>query len=357
MAAKGRKKNNHEDDFWLSGVEELPRADVAMATKSTKRMRFYRRWIVASVVIAPISGLAIVTMLPGYLEPDPEPVVAVSQIDAPTKAAAITSVEAWLGQDPSPLPGGRILSWDGMDVQAEPRIYVDDATQRTVEEQGLQLHDLTLIAGNGTLFSTTVQVAYSEVRGSQVLGSPTLIPRAPSDTTAWPNLETWPGLVSATASDNMGQAANAWAKAFASGDPDALRLAVGDTAGNHAYVPLSQAKPSDITVDQAAARPDPKTGEASKSPSVVVARVSFNVTWPGQDTKGASSTPPRLTYDVLFDRADTASPVVVAWGGTGSGPQLEKYQNAIVDREITADSITGPVTVDPHEEANSESDE
>ena len=51
---------------------------------------------------------------------------------------------------------------------------------------------------------------------------------------------------------------------------------------------------------------------------------------------------PTFEMDLLADRANTASPVIVAWGGAGTGPILTKYQNGeegIDDTEATPDKI------------------
>jgi hypothetical protein len=330
-------RNQPTDDFWLNDAEELPRADIPSVGKTSRRVKFYRACLVGSLVLLPVSLLANVAYLPKLAEKPAAAPVSDNQLDSPTKGVAIQAVDRWLAQTPAPLPGGQILSWDGVKIQKSPSTTTDSNGQ-TTEHQGLELHTLTLVSGTGALFTTQVQVGYSPFRGAQVLGSPTLIPRAPDDKQAWPNLTAWPDLVKVTKTDAMAQAASAWVKAFSSGDPNALRLAVGDTADAHSYVPLVQATASDVQVGDVASVKPVSDAPADAKPKQVVAQVSFAVVWQGQ-VVGRSDTPSRVTYDVLIDQADTASPKVVAWGGAGTGESLVPFQNAVDGRKITADAI------------------
>lgn len=344
MASKRGKKNQttQPDEFWGHLAVESVRADVELNTKIDRRAKLYRIWIRGSLVLLPISCLAVISFLPTMLEAPPEIPAQINEINSPTKSAAITAVEAWLAQKPSPLPGGRILSWDGVEVQQNPSVTVDEATGQTVEKQGLHLHRFTLVSESGSIFTTAVQVAYSEIRGSQVMSVPSLIPYAPDDSSKWPSLVSWPNLAPVSATDPMTQAAEAWAKAFTSGDPDMLRLAVGDEAENHSYIPLVQASANTVSIQDAAARPL-SDGSAPELPEEVVARVSFGVIWPGAvDKESKDKAPARLVYDVLIRKANTASPVIVAWGPAGTGESLTAFGNALTDREISPDGLLGP---------------
>lgn len=336
--ARTAKRNTHHDDFWAHEAEELPRADIGSVESTSKRIKFVKAWIIGSIVLLPIALLAIISFMPKLLEEPAALPVQNNQLDSPTKPVAMQSVKNWLAQSPSPLPGGQILSWDGVKIQAEPKIETNPDNGQVEETQGLELHTMTVISASGSYFTTQIQVGYSPVRGAQVLGAPTLIPRAPDDKQTWPNLTAWPNLVKTGKPEPVVQAASAWAKAFTSGDPDSLRLAVGDTGANRSYVPLVQVTVSDIRVgDVAALKPSPET-PVDEKPDQVVAQVSFAVVWQGQ-VLGRSETPSRVTYDVLIDQANTASPKVVAWGGAGTGETLKPYMNAIEGRTITSDVI------------------
>lgn len=339
MARNNRKNEGTPANLgWLDNADELPRADIDMKDRAAKRQKFFRRSIVGIVYVAfPLSMLCNFAVVPKVL--DAKPVVAAqqSQLTSETKPAAMLAVQTWLAQTPSPLPGGQLLSWDGVDIQATPEISVNPDNGQTTEKQGLQLHHMTVAASTGQIFATTVQVGYSKFRGAQVIGLPTLIPRAPDDKAQWPNLTSWPNLTKVTASDAAVAAVNSWVEAFTSGNPDKLRLVVGDPADNRSYVPLSQVTASAVNVPEAAARIDPKADTNTK-PSEIVARVTFAVQWQGQ-ALGQAQTPSRVSYDVLIKKADTASPVVVAWGGVGTGESLSAYMNAVDGRKITADGV------------------
>lgn len=340
MARKTRQPKAAAPTPWLSEAEELPRADIELKDKSAKRVKMARVVIISNMVMVPIFALAGVMALPKLLE-TPEPVkVADNLVDSPTKTTAILAVEGWLAQNPAPLPGGRLVSWDGVDVQATPSLTTDENTNQTIETQGLELHTMTVASGTGAAFTTQVQVGFSPFRGAQLIGKPTLIPRAPDDKTSWPNLTAWPNLTKVTKTEEIDQAVSAWVNAFTSGNPNTLRLAIGDTGANRSYVPLTQATPADIQVTDVAthAAGASSSDSTQKRPSSVVARVSFAVRWQGQ-TVTTSDTLSRLSYDVLIEKADTAAPVVVAWGGAGSGETLKAYMNALEGRKITQDGI------------------
>lgn len=344
MATKrGKNQQTSEPDkFWGHLAEELPRADIDLVTKADKRAKLYRIWVRGSLVLLPISMVAVISFIPTLMEAPPEIPVQVNQINSPTKPAAITAVEAWLSQKPAPLPGGRILSWDGVEIQQNPSITVDENSGQTVEKQGLHLHRFTLSSESGSLYTTAVQVAYSEVRGSQVMSTPALLPYAPDDASQWPSLIAWPNLAPVGTTEPMTQAAEAWASAFTSGNPNTLRLAVGDQSESHSYIPLVQASATTLNVEDTAARPL-DDGSVPEMPEEVVARVSFGVVWPGQGTSaGKDKSPARLVYDVLIQKANTAAPVIVAWGPAGTGETLKAYGNALVDRKIAPDGLTGP---------------
>lgn len=343
--ARKTKKSEPQDNFWMQDVEEMPRADIEFIDKSSKRMKFNRLFIYTTLGLMPISLLANIAMLPKIMEEEPPPPPVAQSVSSPTKAVAMVAVEKWLNTVPSPLPGGKLLSWDGAEVQAEPKIVTNPDTGQTDEVQGLQLHTMTLVTTNGALFTTQVQVGYNEIRGAQVMGKPALLPRAPDETASWPNLLSWPSLVPSTKTEEVGQAVDAWVKAFTSGDPNVLRLTVGDTGANRSYVPLVQATATNIRVNNVASKPMAADSEAGQNPSVVVAQVSFDIQWESQTIERGESLS-SVTYDVLIEDADTAAPKVVAWGGAGTGEELERFENAVEGRKITSETIGDTVDAD-----------
>lgn len=53
--ARNAKRNNQTDDFWAHEAEELPRADVGMVTTYAKRQKFFKAWVITSLVLLPIA--------------------------------------------------------------------------------------------------------------------------------------------------------------------------------------------------------------------------------------------------------------------------------------------------------------
>lgn len=338
-----RRNAGSPDLGWLENPDELPRADIGLQDRASRRQKTYKIAVVAVLFVGfPLSVLSNLSMLPKILDAKPAVAAPASLLTSETKPAAMLAVQNWLAQKPSPLPGGSLLSWDGVDIQAKPELITDADTNQTVEKQGMQLHHMTVAAATGQVFETTVQVAYSPFRGSQVIGIPTLIPRAPDEKGIWQGLQTWTSLAKVTPSDPVIQSVSAWVKSFTSGDPNALRLTVGDQAENRSYVPLSQATATDVQIIEVGARNDTK-GDTAAKPSQVVARISFAIVWNGQALE-RSQTPSRISYDILINRADGAAPVVVAWGGVGTGESLTEYMNAVENRKLTGDGLEKSVT-------------
>jgi hypothetical protein len=126
---------------------------------------------------------------------------------------------------------------------------------------------------------------------------------------------------------------NAWVTAFSSGDPAALRLTVGDPDSNHAYAPMAG-------VVSAAGKPGAAAwlldGAGVKTTSMLV-QVQVAFTWPTTAVQSSTSAgPAAATYDLLVAGADSGAPRVVAWGGSGTGPVLTQYTNAVVGRQLVA---------------------
>lgn len=324
------------EDLWANGPDMLPRADVTIPNAVSRRLKFNLWYVRIAVFSLPVVLLSNIVMFSEALGGSEAPAQVQAGVDSPTKSAAMIEVREWLASEPSPLPGGTLLSWDGAKNQQEYKITTAENGD-TVEQQGIELHKISVSTPSGAVFTTTVQIGYSPVRGAQVIGKPSLLPTAPSDTGSWPNLKTWPGLVAATPSDSVQQSVQAWVTAFTSGDPDSLRLTVGDTQANRSYVPLVQAKATNVSLVEAASFKN-DDGTTNPEPDRIVARVTFNVSWDGQEVSGSERLG-ELTYDLLIDKANTAAPAVVAWGGAGSGESLTPFMNAVEGRIITADGM------------------
>lgn len=243
------------------------------------------------------------------------------------------AIEDWLAADPSPLPGGRILGFDGS-TPAPPGINEEDLDPDADPLADISTQSWTLEA-RGLLYTAQVATVADPVTGVQVISTPSIMPVVPS-TTSYSG-SPWAGGRSVAISDDMRLAVKQWAQAYVSSDPATLRSVIGDGDATHSYLPLLGPTLVDAVITDAAIpswASDPES--SSTKPSDVVARVTLTVSWdPEADAEAGSSirySP--ILYDVLITAADSAAAKVVAWGGPGEGMALEPYANAVVGTEL-----------------------
>jgi hypothetical protein len=296
----------------------------------------FRLYVWCAIFLFPLSLLAIVLVVvksPSAAKSGSADAAATAT-SSPGRTAATRELLAWLRATPAPLPGGTLLSWDKADtLPAHPTAHgigAVDVTYRT------EIDYFTLMDGKGATFTAAVQVALDPRGGGAVaLGGPSLAATVPPAGDSWTGGGPWPGLTTgSTASPAVLAAITGWANAYTSGSADSLRLAVGDTNSGHSYLPLSGATGVTVT----------PTALASPGPAgAMIAQVTLAITWAGQHASQAAqpnSTTPMTTMDLLIERADTAAPVITAWGPPGSGPTLRDYQNALTATGITLPSAT-----------------
>lgn len=329
-------------EAWADAVEDAPRADLP-DEKHSKRARWKRRYVwAATVLFVPalvLNAVVIVnSMTSSAQEEDPSVLAAeTSPLAIEARAMAEMEVERWLASSPSPLPGGLLLSWNYAEpVEALSPEEVDQSGEEVAWEQVLK-HDLTVSAA-GALYSVNVTTVVDPLAGVELVGSPSLLPYAPAASSGFTGY--WPGAQAVATTEAIDQAVHQWARDFTGGDPSALRLRVGDPDGSRSYMPLVGVTLYSVEVVGATVQEhllEEETGRPPANPEQVVARVELRVLWDGDaeaDDSAQRNLQP-ISYDVLIDRADTASPQVVAWGGPGSGPGLQPYENAVVGRELT----------------------
>lgn len=304
---------------------DVPRAGMPNSIALEKQRKRWRR----GFFIVPILISAMVAYVVTTGSAQDETTAQQMQASTPGRAAAQQAVVDWLAQSPSPLPGATVLSWDGardMSVEADP------AAGQAALGYSLELHSMTLvIAATGEMFNAGVQVAVSDLLGVQVLSAPSFTPKAPDAASSdWPTVQQWPTLTTVTVPESVKEAVTAWGKAYTSADPKVLRLSVGDPNPEHGYMPL-------LGVSGFAAQAT--TGGAAgvvtdgKTPAQIVVRVKLSLEWTGVEY-GQSKAAPVTELDLLVDRADTAAPVVVAWGAPGDGADLVPYANAVLGRDL-----------------------
>lgn len=288
-------------------------------------------WIMAfgAFPLAVLFGFVSVGLIQALNAEKPAQVESFDTNNSAGKPAATRALIDWLSADPSPLPDGQLISWDGFDVE-EPPAPTDD-TEKPVTYH-FELHRFTL-ERNDSLYHASVQVVVDGA-GVSVMGTPNLLPILDAPVTA---SSPWFGLGTATPSEAVVSSVEEWATAFTSGDPTALRRVTRDQNASSTYVPLTgietlQSAKITTASYQVIPAADGKTkGDKTK----MIVQVTLEVWWDGQtptEEQLLSPKPPtaqKITYDLLVLQADTDAAYVVAWGEPGTGPDLKPKVNAL----------------------------
>lgn len=241
------------------------------------------------------------------------------------KSEAFRALQEWIATTPSPLPGGQIVSWDGFTSEAPPAPTSD--TEATIGYT-FENHSFTVTRDN-TMWRADVQVVVDDILGASVTAPPSLSPLPNVQVTA---ANPWFTLQPASASTAVTQAVEAWAAAYTGGKSDALHQIVQDRNTDRSYIPLYGVD-SLIAAEIVAAGAAPLAEGAGSVTDTIVVRVQLQFWWKGGkpvvDADEQMPVPTPVAYDLLIEHADTATPVVVAWGAPGTGPKLTAYQNAV----------------------------
>jgi len=322
---------------WDYGDDLVPRVGLPDADKMARRQKWMRRYVKSSVYLLPIT--LVLTMLVTLANVHPLTTSSASNGSAsssPGRTVATLALEQWLAETPSTLPHASILSWDGAHDIAPSPVQASTGQSAPVTWTA-ELDTFTLVVGSSskpTLYSAVLEVALKPGGGAVALGGPSLSVVTPTNTTSgWDTGGPWSGITStATVTSAVQSAIDGWTAAFTSGSGSQLRLAVGDTRSSVHYVAMSGIASATDTVVAAATRVAPNLAPTATStnPSAEIVEVTLNLLWRGEKVPSfGSSTGPQTTMDLLLERANTAAPVVVAWGPPGSGPSLVPYQNAV----------------------------
>lgn len=316
--------------------------------KSSRRRRVFAVSFIVVACLATANGIAMMVNPPTI---DGAGAVA-SSVDVNSsrgKSVAHDKIARWLAQTPSPLPGGYVVSWDGFTSIAGGV----SENQSDTPANAAELHTFTLAAKVGNdetvFYEATVLVSVDDNLGALIAAEPSLLPRVPSTTQGWSS-ETWAGYEPGPTSEALTATAQAWAKAF-TGTAAELRLYVGDEDAAHSYMPLQGARVLQTQVLKSGfIKPEGSTSE--EAPDTVLARIEVTLAWSAAaDAKGS-----KVTYDALVTRADTATPRIVAWGPSGTGPTLQPYANAVGGTKITSGpGATAPTAVPESTETPAES--
>lgn len=315
-----RKAGPAESAVTWFDAEEIPRVGTADTAKLRSRQRYYR-WVVWACLLGmPVTLIALLSYASRkHIAPPAAPPAANT---SPGRQAATAEVNNWLNGQPSPLPNGRLLYWNGYRniAPVTPAKVNGRTSPTTAAPYKVEIDDFVLEA-SGVYYDAGVEMAVT-ASGATPLAGPSLV-RLPGPPQLGAASSPWPGLTSSTnISQALTESVNSWAQAYTQGTGDSLRMTVGDPNGSDSYIPLQGVTSASATVNIVAFLPAPAVDEA-------VAEVTLNLTWKGETTTttDSSATYPQTTLDVLVERASTADPVVVAWGPAGTGPTLTPYQN------------------------------
>ena len=323
-------------DWYEDEAEEVPNPQLPDARRLARRQVWTRRYVKASVILCPVLLLAALAAVTKARHGTPQ-----AAPGSPGQVAATLALDQWLAEQPSPLPGASILSYDGAEAVPPPKGYKGaPLTWRGAIETFTLVTQPT--STSPATWHVGVEVAIDRSGGAVALSGPSFLPATQAQSGSWDQGGPWPGLAATSSVSGAVQTViNNWLAAYTSGNDASLHLAVGDPNSSHTYVALSGVRQASDTVLAAAA-----IGKVSQDELVV--EVALNLVFDhepappsslagaglsGAGLSGAGGTSgsagPQTTMDLLVAHASSAAPVVVAWGPPGSGPSLRPYENAL----------------------------
>jgi hypothetical protein len=372
--AKDKKRFPPQDTMFGEDVTYAPR-DTSPKVKMHWVAKFARVGIVFVLITAPL------VMFAGFISfakgnPEIPPALATS----PGRVAAEDALLSWLDRDPSPLPNAQVIAWEGYrDISSEVMepnsdnpytvTYeandfvvgvpaVTNAEQSTTTEKADTDAEKAIRDALPTWKATyraTVVVAVDSRGGGVVVTTPSLVPIAEPPANLSPvDIVTPKGWSSAVTNENIKKSIQRWADAYASGDAEELRLAVGDGSETNTYTPMTGLTSLTADVGNAISNDNGKS---------MVVRVELAPLWDGQKATDEDA-PATFSMDVLVAQANTGAPVVVAWGPAGEGTSLVKFGNALpgpradittTAEDTTPDSTTTTAADDSEDEKSSKS--
>lgn len=337
--AWGRKRQHGDltSPWEQVGAVTVPRPGGPDDRKSQRTLSMLRRYMRVSMWLTPVLMLSLIVAI-GNMGGSSTGSATSQAEAAAARGVAASAVTAWLNQDPAPVPGATLLTWDSTTdlghVVADPSTGTPAYTLRSVQ--------FTLDSGTGARLTATVLIRDDDTTGVvTVAAEPSLGLSAPSTVSEVTLGQQWPDLSLDTPTQAAAQAVKLWAEAFTGGDSVALRTVIGDPDTTHTYLPLSGLTDSQVSVQGGAWLMD-----GNDKTSSMVARVALTLTWSGAGVPTGQE-PGSSSYDVLIVDADTAAPRVVAWGAPGTGPTLVAYGNAIVGVTLPTGTPAPVATVQP----------
>lgn len=322
---------------------ELQEASLNSASQTVQKQMFTRKLLrgalyVSAFGLVPIAAFSAIANYVEATAPDTTPTISSEEVNHSVgKQAAHAELTAWLHTDPAPLPGGEIVSWDGYVSRDAPEPF-DEHTPTPAHRE--EVHRFTVRAGE-QVFDVHVMVLVDDLGGVQDIGTPSLMPVlvTPGNFGA---AAPWFGYQSANPTEAVATAVDVWATAFTSGSPKLLKQAVGEKQDDRSYLPLTGVAGVNATITATGVKAPTSKAEAEnwEAPNWVIARVQLHLQWAGHPLTEGGQKPAPATFDVLIIDTDTATPRVVSWGGSGTGPTLEPYSVGITGVALREPSTT-----------------
>ncbi len=298
--------------------------DAQSIRTSERRGKFLRVLLRATVFgLFPVACICAIVAIGVLVSAQNLTKATVSSVDTNSsrgKSVAWTTVQDWLAADPSPLPDGRIMSWDGFQRWEPPKPKSDRDKPLGYE---YETHRFTLQRGNACTpracrSSSTVRPRpRSEPRTSpRSRSSPTSRTRPPGSTRRTP-----PPATRSTRPSRNGRprspAATRRTCAASSGtrtprtstSPHGRRRIRRRRPGRQGRLPGEEGRPGRGAGQDPDARPGPG--------AILVGRAGAHRG--AEEPGGAEKTPQAITYDLLVQDADTANAYVTAWGRSRRG--------------------------------------
>ena len=333
---KKRQELHDEGDaaaFWgEQAVEEEQRLATEDSLKAARKAKWWRRGIITIVfVLFPATLLALLNVFTILTSKEEE--ADGYDLAAPGRVEATIAMQSWLTQTPAPLPGAKLITWDGAKAvdypQDEKHPAFTEATRETVWEHSftLEVPPTVGVAGKrGTperLFQAQLLTVSSEAQGHRVFSDPAVLP-LPLTQTLPVSLGYWPGVEIKQADGDVVEAINKWAAAYVGSDPAALKLATGDPDKNHVYIPLGGLKAVGVEISRSGV-----ILEGDGLSNEMIAEVELSLDRKEVNERGQQyMSLPATKMDVLVKDWNTGSPTVTAWGAAGAGHLLTAYENA-----------------------------
>lgn len=337
-------KKTGRNDGW--DLDEAPAAQVKVPSTGRAQAVKTALWVVLiSGILSPLLLIASIGTIKDALSTKTAAGANTAAVSSPGRLAATVAVTKWLTTVPAPVVDGQVISWDGSTI-IPTTVTLDRSGKTTSPVVNFisEIDSFSVVDGYGQQYNASVQVLIDpRTKTGVAIGSPSLLPVVTKAGDGWQTGGPWPGLATASIPDPVVKATSGWASAYTSGDGSTLRIAVGDPEQTHMYTPLSGVDQVTSSVMLGAV--------PAGDPSAMIIQVKLILHWVSQPVlspaEQMNKDRPGILLDLLVERANTAAPVITAWGAPGSGTTLARYGNAANGEGRTQSTTAPTITASP----------